>query len=55
MYPPGPVLVYRETDDGGLQLVASGSLYSVNPDRMIIKRIRLSGLFLSPLPCRSSI
>ena len=43
MFPPAPVLVFRPTPDGGVQLVASGSLHSVNPDRLVIKRIRLSG------------
>lgn len=41
-FPPGPVLVFRETE-AGLVLVATGSLLSVNPDRVVIKRIRLAG------------
>jgi pre-rRNA-processing protein TSR1 len=40
-YPPSPVLVFRNTEEG-VRLVATGSLLSVNPDRMVIKRIRLS-------------
>ena len=41
-FPPAPVLVFCRTVEG-LRLVGSGALHSVNPDRMIIKRIRLSG------------
>lgn len=43
MFPPAPVLVFQEITPGVLNLVASGTVHSVNPDRMIIKRIRLSG------------
>eukprot|EP00038_Savillea_parva_P027628 m.60721 g.60721 ORF g.60721 m.60721 type:complete len:784 (+) comp7972_c0_seq1:104-2455(+) len=42
-YPPTPVIVFREGGDGTVHLVATGSLLSVNPDRLIIKRIRLAG------------
>ena len=42
-YPPSPALVFRETADGGIRLVATGKLQSVDPDRMVIKRIRLAG------------
>jgi len=42
-YPPSPVLVFRETPDEGVRLVATGTLLSVNPDRLVIKRIRLAG------------
>lgn len=42
-YPPASVVVLKEMNDGSKKLVASGSLLSINPDRMIIKRIILSG------------
>jgi pre-rRNA-processing protein TSR1 len=45
MFPPAPVLVFQEISPGVLNLVASGTVHSVNPDRMIIKRIRISGTF----------
>lgn len=41
-YPPSPVLVFRQSGDQ-VRLVATGSLLSVNPDRLVIKRIRLAG------------
>ncbi|EDQ91294.1 uncharacterized protein MONBRDRAFT_15285 [Monosiga brevicollis MX1] len=42
-YPPLPALVYRQDANGSLTLVATGSVLSVNPDRLVIKRVRLSG------------
>lgn len=41
-FPPAPVLCYKEVQ-GDLVLVATGSLLSCNPDRLVIKRIVLSG------------
>ncbi|XP_067940216.1 pre-rRNA-processing protein TSR1 homolog [Watersipora subatra] len=41
-FPPAAVLVFKESA-GGHDLVASGSLLSVDPDRLIIKRLVLSG------------
>ncbi|XP_050307223.1 pre-rRNA-processing protein TSR1 homolog [Anthonomus grandis grandis] len=41
-FPPAPVLCYKEVL-GTLVLVATGSLLSCNPDRLIIKRLVLSG------------
>ena len=43
MFPPGPVLAFRQSETGGLQLVGTGSLMSVDPDRITVKRIRLAG------------
>eukprot|EP00891_Asterochloris_glomerata_P005234 jgi/Astpho2/5234/e_gw1.00074.68.1_t len=42
-YPPLPLLVFRQTEGGSLELVASGSLRSCNPDRVVLKKITLSG------------
>ena len=33
---PSPVLVFKEVDTGGLQLVATGNLASVDPDRFYL-------------------
>ncbi|XP_076269355.1 tsr1 ribosome assembly factor [Rhynchophorus ferrugineus] len=41
-FPPAPVLCYKEVGER-LVLVATGNLLSCNPDRLIIKRIVLSG------------
>ncbi|XP_075226411.1 tsr1 ribosome assembly factor isoform X2 [Lycorma delicatula] len=43
MFPPCSVLAFQEKGDGSMPLVATGSLLSVNPDRLIIKRVVLSG------------
>ena len=42
-FPPASVLVFKKFSNGEQSLVATGSLLSVNPNRVIIKRIRLSG------------
>ncbi|CAF3913900.1 unnamed protein product [Rotaria sordida] len=42
-YPPASVLAFKQFPDGRQELVATGSLLSVNPDRIILKRIVLSG------------
>jgi len=42
IFPPAPVLIYRERKSE-LQLVATGSALDVNPDRIVCKRIFLSG------------
>ena len=42
-YPPQPVLLFKAQGDGSHTLVASGSLLSANPSRVICKRIVLSG------------
>ncbi|XP_068216652.1 pre-rRNA-processing protein TSR1 homolog [Palaemon carinicauda] len=42
-FPPVSVLVFRERPDGAQDLVGTGSLLSVDPKRMVIKRAVLSG------------
>ena len=42
-FPPASVVVFKEASDGSQVLVATGSLLSVNPDRLVIKRAVLSG------------
>ncbi|KAJ9601640.1 hypothetical protein L9F63_000173, partial [Diploptera punctata] len=43
MFPPAPVLVFKEKKDGSQEMVGTGNLLSVNPDRIIAKRVVLSG------------
>ncbi|XP_015176986.1 PREDICTED: pre-rRNA-processing protein TSR1 homolog isoform X2 [Polistes dominula] len=43
IFPPCPVLCYIEQKNGSLDLVASGSVLSANPDRIVVKRVVLSG------------
>lgn len=42
-FPPAPVLCFRENPNGSLSLIANGSLLSCNPDRIVLKRVVLSG------------
>lgn len=42
-YPPSPVLAFRKDDNNRLSLVATGSLKSCNPDRVVVKKIVLTG------------
>lgn len=42
-FPPAPVLCFLQTPNLSLSLVASGRLISCNPDRVILKRVVLSG------------
>ncbi|VDO35077.1 unnamed protein product [Brugia timori] len=43
IFAPVPVLVYRLDRRGNQQLIATGGVLNVNPDRIILKRIILSG------------
>ncbi|KAL2720052.1 pre-rRNA-processing protein TSR1 [Vespula squamosa] len=43
IFPPCPVLCYIEQKNGSLDLVATGSVLSANPDRIVVKRVILSG------------
>lgn len=44
MYPPCPLLAFKKSPvDGKFNLVATGSLKSCNPDRVIVKKIVLTG------------
>lgn len=42
-FPPASVLLFKQNNDGMHSLIATGHLLSVDPDRMIIKRVVLSG------------
>jgi len=42
-FPPAPVLVFQELPDGRQSLLATGSLLSADPNRVIVKRTVLSG------------
>nr|CAD7395269.1 unnamed protein product [Timema cristinae] len=43
MFPPCSVMAYSELKDGSQELVATGSVLSVNPNRIVAKRVVLSG------------
>lgn len=42
-FPPAPILCFQSQPDSSLKLVANGVLLSCNPDRIVLKRIALSG------------
>ncbi|XP_022099360.1 pre-rRNA-processing protein TSR1 homolog isoform X2 [Acanthaster planci] len=42
-FPPATVLVFKENTDGTHSLVATGSLLAANPDRIVAKKLVLSG------------
>lgn len=51
-YPPCPLLAFKRNPlDSSLQLVATGSLKSCNPDRVVVKKIVLTGF---PIKCHRS-
>jgi len=43
VFPPAPLIIMKENEKGILSIVATGSLHSVNPDRIILKKIVLTG------------
>ena len=43
IYGPAQVLAFKEDERGRRRLVASGALLDLKPDRLVIKRIVLSG------------
>uniref|UniRef100_A0A1B0B9E2 Pre-rRNA-processing protein TSR1 homolog n=1 Tax=Glossina palpalis gambiensis TaxID=67801 RepID=A0A1B0B9E2_9MUSC len=43
-FPPAPILAFKINPDSTLALVARGRLLSCNPDRIILKRVALSGV-----------
>merc|ERR1712212_190869 len=42
-FPPAPVLVFQEHPSGKQSLLATGSLLSADPNRVVVKRTVLSG------------
>ncbi|XP_053672986.1 pre-rRNA-processing protein TSR1 homolog [Anopheles nili] len=42
-FPQAPVICFHENPDTSLSMVASGSLITCNPDRVVLKRVVLSG------------
>jgi len=42
-YPPSSVTVFKETKDGDQVMIANGSILSVNPNRVVLKQVLLSG------------
>ncbi|NXH94983.1 TSR1 protein, partial [Pachycephala philippinensis] len=42
-FPPASVLLFKQRSNGMHDLIATGSLLSVDPDRIVIKRLVLSG------------
>ncbi|XP_039180213.1 pre-rRNA-processing protein TSR1 homolog isoform X1 [Crotalus tigris] len=42
-FPPASVLLFKQESDGAQNLLATGSLLSVDPNRLVIKRAVLSG------------
>jgi pre-rRNA-processing protein TSR1 len=42
-FPPASVLVYKKLEDDRLVLIATGCVQSIDPNRIILKRIVLSG------------
>ncbi|KAJ6653116.1 hypothetical protein lerEdw1_010078 [Lerista edwardsae] len=43
MFPPASVLLFQQASNGAASLLATGSLLSVDPDWLVIKRLVLSG------------
>lgn len=43
IFPPSTVLVFKYDQHGILNFIASGNVLDINPDRIIIERIVLSG------------
>lgn len=42
-FPPAPILCFQYQPDSSLKMVANGILLSCNPNRIVLKRIVLSG------------
>ncbi|ELU03121.1 hypothetical protein CAPTEDRAFT_173748 [Capitella teleta] len=43
VFPPSSVLMFKETQPGCHELIATGSILSISPDRLVVKRVVLSG------------
>ncbi|XP_069766404.1 LOW QUALITY PROTEIN: pre-rRNA-processing protein TSR1 homolog [Narcine bancroftii] len=43
MFPPASILMFKQRTNGMQDLIATGSVLNVDPDRVIVKRITLSG------------
>jgi pre-rRNA-processing protein TSR1 len=43
LFPPATVIMFKEKANGNHELIATGSVLSVNPDRIVAKRVVLSG------------
>ncbi|KAG8186569.1 hypothetical protein JTE90_020866 [Oedothorax gibbosus] len=43
IFPPAPVMVLRQRPDGSHQLVATGTVLDVDPNRVVVKRVVLTG------------
>ncbi|OQV20124.1 Pre-rRNA-processing protein TSR1-like protein [Hypsibius exemplaris] len=43
IFPPAPVLMYKETSPGSLVLIGTGTVLSLDPSRVVLKRTVLSG------------
>ncbi|XP_072027418.1 pre-rRNA-processing protein TSR1 homolog [Amphiura filiformis] len=43
LFPPATVLMFKEQQDGSHSLIATGTLHGVHPDRIVAKKVVLSG------------
>uniref|UniRef100_A0A2R5LJ62 Pre-rRNA-processing protein TSR1 homolog n=1 Tax=Ornithodoros turicata TaxID=34597 RepID=A0A2R5LJ62_9ACAR len=43
VFPPAPVLLFKEDAGGGIHFIGSGTVLNADPDRVVVKRAVLSG------------